>query len=268
MGNNVKEGIPWATAMALTAVDAAAEGFTGPIDLLDHEARYTRAVLLDGLGAHWHIENAYFKPYGCCRWAHGAIDGILAIQVEHGIAADEIIAVQIATFARALTLNNDAAPKTIESAQYSVPFCVALAAVRGARALVPVKEEALRDPEVLAFAPLVRLSVDPALDAMFSRSVPARVEVMTRNGRFVRTIHEPKGEPHNPMTWPDLLSKFAMVADTRLNPDPAEALVDGIKALHQGNIGPLKAALAASTKSVSAPRPMTAHAGELTEAPP
>ena len=42
MGNNVKEGIPFATALGLVAVELAAAGFTGPVDFLDEEKRYDR----------------------------------------------------------------------------------------------------------------------------------------------------------------------------------------------------------------------------------
>ena len=36
MGNHVKEGIPWSTFTGLCALELAAAGFTGPIDILDH----------------------------------------------------------------------------------------------------------------------------------------------------------------------------------------------------------------------------------------
>ena len=45
MGNNVKEGIPFATALGLVAVELAAAGFTGPVDFLDEEKRYDRSGL-------------------------------------------------------------------------------------------------------------------------------------------------------------------------------------------------------------------------------
>src|SRR6185369_9215133 len=68
MGNHIKEGIPWATASALAAVDFAVEGFTGPTDLFDNDAIFDRKTLrcgLNGAGLNrdWAIRGIYFKPY-------------------------------------------------------------------------------------------------------------------------------------------------------------------------------------------------------------
>ncbi|MGQ9797115.1 hypothetical protein [Desulfosoma sp.] len=68
------------------------------------------------------IERTYFKPYACCRWIHSALDALLALMDDHQLSGQSIARVDIHTFSRALKLNNDTAPPTMESAQYSVPF--------------------------------------------------------------------------------------------------------------------------------------------------
>jgi 2-methylcitrate dehydratase PrpD len=190
------------------------------------------------------IEDVYFKPYSCCRWAHAAIDGVIDIMCQEGISADAVVAVRIDTFARALSLNNDLAPRTLEAAQYSVPFCIAVAAVRGGRALLPLENHTLNDEEVLRFARKVVLAIDPSLDAMFPSAVPARIECETRNGSFSRTVLAPRGEPNNPLAWHDLKTKFDVVADKRVSSATATALVDAIAALEAGDISPLLSSLA------------------------
>lgn len=244
MGNHVKEGIPWATATGMAAVDLAAAGFTGPQDLLDNPRVYDVGTLTGGLGDSWHIDHIYFKPYSCCRWAHAAIDAVLEIMEVHGIAAAEILGIEIHTFARALQLNNDVEPRTLEAAQYSVPFCVALAATLGPGALLPLAECALQEPAVLALARRVTLRLDPDLDAMFSRAVPARVEIATAGGRFTRSIIAPRGEPSNPMTIDDLTEKFETATHGLVAPDFGSSLAGAIRALESGDLGPLRTALA------------------------
>ncbi len=243
MGNNVKEGIPFATSLGLVAVELAAAGFTGPVDFLDEAERYDRAILSGDLGARWLIETVYFKPYGCCRWAHAAIDALLELMARERIAADEIESVRVETFATALTLNNDLAPPTLEAAQYSVPFCLAAAAIHGADALLPLEEELLRDSAVLAFAPRVTLSVAPDLDPMFPRSVPARITVKTARGLHHRTVLAPRGEPVNPLSDGDLLAKFSTIARRQLAPATSTALLDALAAFEAGEIAPLLANL-------------------------
>lgn len=249
MGNNVKEGIAWATATGVTAAELAAHGFTGPIDLLDDEARYDASILTSGLGDRWHIEDTYFKLYSCCRWAHAAIDGLLEIIEQNRMNAGDIVAIRIDTFSQALSLNNDLVPPTLEAAQYSVPFCVAVAAVRGAAALLPLEAATLGDAMVLDCARKITMTVDPALDAMFPSAVPARIEVESRRGRFSRTVTAPRGESSNPLGWDELGVKFQSVARGRISPAATAALVEAIAALDAGDIRPLLAALAAPDRS-------------------
>jgi 2-methylcitrate dehydratase PrpD len=244
MGNNVKEGIPFATALGLVAVELAAAGYTGPVDLLDDPARYDRSVLLSGLGGgSWMIETTYFKPYGACRWAHAAIDAVLEIKARHRIAAGAIENIHIETFTQALSLNNEVAPATLESAQYSVPFCVAAAAVHGAEALLPMEPWLLKDAAVLAVSPRVTLSIAADLDPMFPRRVPARVIVRTAQGSHAATVLAPRGEPVNPMSDDDLKAKFFTIADRQIAPRASAALLDAFDSFRAGELAPLLAAL-------------------------
>ncbi len=245
MGNHVKEGIAWAAATGLAAVDLAAAGFTGPLDLLDNDAHYDPACLIEGLGERWHMDEIYFKPYSCCRWAHAAIDALLEMQAAEGFRAEAIQSIKIETFARALQLNNDVRPPTLEAAQYSIPFCVALAACHGAEALLPLKESSLRDVDVLALAERVRLSIDPKLDRMFPEAVPARIEIETSSGRFVRTVTAPKGEPSNPMDWPELKAKLNAATRGLVDSQFAPRLLAAIEGLQSGAIAPLLHVLSA-----------------------
>lgn len=245
MGNHLKEGIPWATATGLAAVDLAAAGFTGPTDLFDDTPLFDRGKLLDGLGTHWAIERAYFKPYGCCRWAHAAIDAVLALKTEQALAADDIRSIRIETFDWALRLNNETAPRTLEAAQYSVPFCVALAAVRGAEALVQLSEAALEDDQVIALAGRVTLAIDPQFDQMFPDQVPARIVVETANERLVKTVTAPLGEPTNPLDWSGLEAKFETVASRTLTGHQRDVLAKAIGRLSVDDaLEPLLGALA------------------------
>ena len=239
MGNHVKEGIPWATVTGLAAVELAASGFTGPTDLLDNVAIYDSDKLLQGFGANWLIESIYFKPYSCCRWAHAAIEALLQIMAAESISPDMIMSIQVYTFSWALRLNNETKPKTLESAQYSVPYCLALAAVRGSDALLPMRESALGDPAVEDLAARVGLKVDPQFEVQFPESVPARIEIRTRTGHHSHTVLAPKGEPTNAMSRGDLEDKFSIAVGDLVTPRFAETLFQAFGALDGGDLKPL-----------------------------
>jgi 2-methylcitrate dehydratase PrpD len=244
-GNSVKEGIPWATVTGITAADLAAAGYTGPEDILDHAPHYDAARILDGLGDPFLIERTYFKPYSVCRWAHAAIDGVGALMAAHDLPADALQAIEIHTFERALRLKNHRNPPTLLDAQYSVPYCVALRAVAGAEALLPLEEAALGRPQVAALAERVSLHLDPALDARFPAATPARVVLVTAAGRFERLVGTPMGEPDNPLTTAALIGKFRAVAGSRMPEARQAALLTGVESLAAGEAAPLLAALAA-----------------------
>lgn len=243
-GNSVKEGIPWGAANGILAVNLAKEGFTGPIDILDEPGRYDPATLLDGLGESWHIENTYFKPYSCCRWLHAPVDALLELMAEHRIGAADIVGIDAATFGRTLTLENAAAPTSLEGGQYSLPFCLGVAAVHGAPALLPMREAQLADRDSIAVAQRVTMTVRAEFDAMFPAAVPGAVRVTTASETFARTILMPKGEPSNPMSWDDIEQKFRAIARERVGASAAAGFLSAIEALRAGDVAPVRSMLA------------------------
>ena len=150
------------------------------------------------------------------------------------------VAHRLATFACETT---SLAPPTLEAAQYSVPFCLAAAAIHGAEALLPLEDALLGDPKVLGFAPRVTVAIAPDLDSMFPRSVPARIAVRTPRGTLSRTVLAPRGEPVNPLSDDDLRAKFSTIAHSRLAPAISTSLLDGLDAFDAGELAPLLASL-------------------------
>jgi len=211
MGNSVKEGIPWAAAQGLAAAELAARGYTGPIDILDHPDYFDAATVRRGFDG-WAVERIYFKPYACCRWIHAALDAVFAAREDAGGAVQEIDGIEVETFERALRLGNEVAPTTLEGAQYSVPFCVALGALAGPAALLPMRAGDLHRADVRALAARVRMRVAPDLDRRFPNQVPARVLVRAGNRIVEREVAIPLGDPDNPMSDAQLLEKFTALA--------------------------------------------------------
>jgi len=211
MGSHTKEGIPWSALNGVLALDLAESGYTGPVDLVEHADYYDASALVAGLGSEPRILGTYFKPYSCCRWAHAPIDGLLDLQRRYGIVPEAITRIEVATFARALALANATAPQTLPAAQYSLPFTIALAALRGTDALAPMRTGSLADPAVIGFAERVVLRIDPDREAAFPREAGACITVETHDGTYSVRVTQPRGEPTNPMTRADLMHKFAAV---------------------------------------------------------
>ena len=220
MGNHVKEGIPWAVLTGMAAVTLAEEGYTGPLDILDHPDYYHGPDIVKGLGQQWAIEEIYFKPYGCCRWIHAAIDALLSLMKEHRLHADSIDRVEVATFRRAVEgLTNEIQPKSVESAQYSLPFSLAVAALEGQKGLLPLRPEFLGRPELVSFAKKVHFREDSNMDRLFPSRAPARVRLTVGAKKLEKTVLSPWGDPENPLKDFQLLDKFRILTEGILSPE-------------------------------------------------
>ncbi|MVW78258.1 MmgE/PrpD family protein [Bordetella sp. 02P26C-1] len=234
-GSTVKEQIPAAVVVGLTAAYRAREGATGPIDLLDSEDNYRREVLTGGLGEHWWLQDSYIKPYACCRYMHAAIDAILAMRRPGA----PIKSLRIETFARGLKLVNERAPTTLEGAQYSYYFSCALAAVHGAAALQPVDPRVLTDAEVLALAARVELAAHDDFAQSFPQRTPCRVVMDQGHGPETMTVEFPLGDVANPMSQDQVAQKFINLARGNLATAQRDQMVAALQGLTTRGFMPL-----------------------------
>ncbi len=255
MGANVKESIPWSVVAGMVAADLAQQGFTGCRDSMDIKERYTPSLALEGLSEEGFpitpsgryvshaILRTYFKRYACCRWCHSAIEGLLTIIQEHNLTASCIKSIEVGTFLQSANLNNQSNPSTLESAQYSVPYCMAVAAVLGEDSLTPLSTDALNNPSAVALAEKITVLHDTELDPMFPGQNPSRVIVITANASFEEFVSVPWGEPDRTPSRVELVKKFTTVARDRMPEQQMDAIVAGVYGLREGVVGPLLDAL-------------------------
>jgi len=243
MGNNAKEGIAWATLTGLSALWLAERGFSGPEDILDHPDYYDAGKITAGLGQRFAIEGVYFKPYACCRWIHSAIDALLLILAENNLDAGMIDRLDVHLFERALRLTNYPAPTSLEDAQYSVPFCLAVAAVAGEEGLLPITPDLLTRRDIVDLARRVRLQPDPQLSRLFPAFVPARVVVYTSKGIFEKQVKSPRGDPDNPLDLKKIESKLYRLSRRHHPGRFADNVIKAVERLEANGINQLATAL-------------------------
>lgn len=224
LGHSVKEGIPFATAAAIAAIELAQAGYTGPLDLLDDQTCYDQRKLVSDFGRPWQIEKGYLKIYSACRWAHAPIDAALRLVEENAIDPKAIDHMEISVFSRALTLLNEPRPQTIDAAQYSIPFSVALALTHGPKALLPVTESYLGDHEVHSLASRIVVSHDASMDALFPAMTPASVSIRKGTDTFSLYLDAPKGDATNPLSDEELMRKFHWLVNDKLGSQEARRL--------------------------------------------
>ncbi|MBP1852816.1 MmgE/PrpD family protein [Rhizobium halophytocola] len=132
-GNLIKEGIPFAAVTGWQAVLLARAGLTGPLDIFDHPAIFDPALLTQALGQDWMILDTYFKRYSCCRYIHPALDAWNDLKRAHGLVAQTVMTIGVHTFGWALKLSNQTDPADLIGLQFSLPYCLAVAAILGGR---------------------------------------------------------------------------------------------------------------------------------------
>ena len=210
-----------------------------PASALDIDERFEPGRAVADLGGGFQIMDTYFKRYSACRWIHSAVEALLQVMTEYGLGADDMDSVHVETFRQAADLNNLADPPSPESAQYSIPYCLGIAATKGDNALMPLAADDLHDPAAVAFANKVTVTYDDGLAADFPVTVPARVIVDTKSGRVEAQVDLPWGEPGGPQRRADLVAKFHALAARRVGDHRASAIVAAVENLKNGPIDPL-----------------------------
>src|ERR1019366_9938491 len=76
------------------------------------------------------------------------VQAVLELREEHGFNGADVDRVTVAGTERMATINNIANPADIMMAQYSIPFCVALALFRDPRDPASFDEQALADANI------------------------------------------------------------------------------------------------------------------------
>lgn len=201
----------------VASADLAAAGLTGPTTVLEGRDGYFAAyagaegqdwfadTVTSELGEQWRVLKTYVKPYPCCRHLHGAIDAVLALRHSHGIDPDWITSIRVGTFAIA-TRHGGRELDTVLQAQLSVPFTVAVAAVRGAVTLTDFSASSRTDAQILSVMDMVALELDDAAEASYPKTGrPAEVTITTADGGvYTHRVEQPYGEPSNPLSDDDL----------------------------------------------------------------
>ncbi len=202
----LKDGSGWGAMAGVSAAYLASDGFTGAPAITVNDPAI--ASIWADLDERWIIREQYFKPYPVCRWAQPAVEAALTLRSQHDLEVSRIDTITIATFHEAARLAT-ATPSTTEHAQYSLPFPVAAALVRGQLGATEVTATALADPAILELAQRVVIVEDDAHNDAFPGNRFARAVITMDDGRELRSDdHEPRGDPEAHLSDDEIRAKF------------------------------------------------------------
>jgi 2-methylcitrate dehydratase PrpD len=173
---------------------------------------YNRDVLISNLGDKFESAGISLKPWPGLRYYHPYFDATLQLVCDNDISVEAIkqITIFVAGYVEMCCQDMELRqnPTTLNEANISLPYLVAVAATKRRVSLMDITPEAIKDPLPLQIA----RKVVPKHDDRFSISNeigPAMVEIELVNGKsFSKELKVAYGNPKNPITKEDLLYKF------------------------------------------------------------
>ena len=191
-----------ASEAGVLAASLAASGFAGPRTVIEGEFGFLKvfctewdaALLTKGLGRDYVTLSTVLKRYPVHATAHAAVRAVRDLQAEHRFSGDDVAAITVSATPRMIERHAIHEPADLMLAQYSIPFCVALALYREARDPEAYDESALADPKIRALTRHVALVPEAAAAAGAGHGGAAgsTVTVALRDGRSL-SRHEASG---------------------------------------------------------------------------
>jgi len=231
---------PLATQSGVLAALLAEKGYTGPEHVIDGKEglahclkpEWKLELLTDGLGESWRILRCGMKAFPTEALTHAPISAVLEIVKGNDLKPDDVTEIHIRSLARAADILADPSkydPRTKETADHSLPYCIAAALVDRQMTPVQFTMERIMDATIRAQLPKVKVVADPEIEAVFPKLQRVKVKITTRAGKsFEKELDYPKGDPRHPLTDQEVEEKFDALAAGVLSAKGRQALKDAV----------------------------------------
>jgi 2-methylcitrate dehydratase PrpD len=236
-----------ASQNGILAAKLAAAGFRGPASILEGRDGFLSAysrnanpeLVTQDLGLDFAILRTSIKPHACCRYMQAPIDGLIELAVAHNIHPEQVARVEVAVLEAGWPLvceprERKYAPSNVVDAQFSMPFGAALALAYRDAGLDQFTVANLQSPQLRSLMSKVILTKDSRIEQNFPAEWPARVQVRLQTGEeFEKVVRFPKGDPENPLSWPELSAKFQSLATRAIPKNRCKQLSDAVEKMNQ-----------------------------------
>ncbi|MFT3816701.1 MAG: MmgE/PrpD family protein [Rubrivivax sp.] len=227
-------------AHGVEAAYLAQKGITGPEEIFEGARGWASLMLGDTdwervtqpMGA-WRIAKTCLKQYPAAYIIHNAIDAALELRALHELTAERIAGVTVHCYKwlhEEMVEGGGGKSRydidVRETADHSLPYCVAVALVDGEYTLDQLETPRWESAEVKAMLARLQCVHDPALDGGFPAQRPVRVVITTTDGRRLElTTPYPKGDPRKPLSDGEIADKFRRLTRRTLPRERQEILV-------------------------------------------
>ncbi len=194
--------------------------------------------LVRGLGKEpERILRCSMKAFPTEALTHSPFTAILNILEEHNISRDQVEEITIRTVARAADILSDPSkysPTTRETADHSLPYCVAALILDGKLTNDQFTLERINAPDIKEMIHKVKVVAEPRYEAMFPEKKPAGAVIKTKDGQeFEAEVDFPKGDYRNPLTDEQITFKFDSMVLDKISREKRDRIVEMIWRLEE-----------------------------------
>jgi 2-methylcitrate dehydratase len=243
---NMKNTVdPMATQAGVIAAQLAKKGYSGPEHVIDGKEglvdtfgpEFELNILTDNLGKDWRILRCSMKAVAAEALTHSPITAVLKIIKDHNLKPEDLTEVHVKTVARAADILSDPSkykPTSKETADHSLPYCLAAAIVDGMVTPAQFTDAKLKDPKIWELLPKIKVIAHPEFEELFPRLKATEVTIKTGSGdAHTLRVDYPKGDYRDPMTEAELLHKFDSMVLPKVNQDKRDRMVELIMNLEK-----------------------------------
>jgi 2-methylcitrate dehydratase len=238
---------PLAVEAGVRAALLASKGYTGPVEVFEgkeglfevlDKVKWDKDILVKGLGDNFLINQCGYKAFPTEALTHQPITAALEVMQENNIDPKEVKEVLVETTARGADILSDPSkykPSTKETADHSLPYCIAVAVAKGNVLPSDFEEDALKDSFVWSLLDKIKVIANPEIDALFPKIKRAVVTIKTSKGVFKKQEDFAKGQPERPLSEEELISKFKANSEKKISPSRMEDIIKATRELENIN---------------------------------
>src|SRR5712664_1172716 len=246
---NMKNTVdPWAGRMGVESALLARQGFSGPEHIIDgkeglfavfgHVQYKGQPATFDGEGlvadlpnspkSHYRILDCGMKSFPIEALSHAPLTAMMKTVKENKIKSDDVKELRVEVIARAADILGDPhkyRPDSKETADHSLPYCMAVGLVDGMVTPLQFKEERVLDKSLIPIMDKVKVVANEEFEALFPKFQPSRVTITTNAGKSYSTrVDVPKGDPRDPMIEDEIAVKFTALGGEVIGKDQCKKL--------------------------------------------
>jgi 2-methylcitrate dehydratase len=246
---NMKNTVdPWAGRMGAESALLARDGFSGPEHIIDgkeglfavfkHVQYKGQPATFDGDAlvkdlpnsrtSHYRILDCGMKSFPIEALSHAPLTAMMKTVKENNVNADDVKEIKVEVIARAADILGDPhkyRPDSKETADHSLPYCMAVGLVDGMVTPLQFREERVLDKSLIPIMDKVKVVANDEFEALFPKFQPSRVTITTNSGMAHSTrVDVPKGDPRDPMTEEEIAVKFTALGGDVIGKDQCKKL--------------------------------------------